>query len=215
MWRDEAGLTLQKLGERAGVSASTIHKIENLQTVPTIAVLLKVSNGLNRRPAELLEDVDGDQYAAVMRKDDRPRISVSPHVKLEHLVAMIPHSEIDVWRGWLAPGRGAGRPGTDPWKFRGEWVLFVEEGCLEAEIAGEKYTLEVGDSIHFDTDHPHRLLAARDAPARVIVIAHMKEQRHLRDELVARAVPWTDGDLDVAPESESEPVAPTVGTAAS
>ena len=51
-WRDAAGLTLQKLGDRAGVSASTIHKIENLQTIPTIAVLLKIANGLNRRPSE-------------------------------------------------------------------------------------------------------------------------------------------------------------------
>jgi transcriptional regulator with XRE-family HTH domain len=36
------------------VSASTIHKIENLQTVPTIAVLLKVAHGLGRKSSELL-----------------------------------------------------------------------------------------------------------------------------------------------------------------
>jgi len=29
-WRNESGLTLQQLGDRSGVSASTIHKIENL-----------------------------------------------------------------------------------------------------------------------------------------------------------------------------------------
>ena len=31
-WRDEAGLTLQQLGDRACVSASTIHKIATATT---------------------------------------------------------------------------------------------------------------------------------------------------------------------------------------
>jgi len=83
-------------------------------------------------------------------------------------------------------------------------VLFVEEGAIEADIAGEKYLLEVGDSIHFDTDHPHRLLAAHDAPARVIVIAHMKEQQHLRDELVA-GIQWDSSEAKTCKTSDDGP----------
>ena len=57
-WRNEARLTLQQLGDRSGVSASTIYKIENLQTVPTIAVLLKLARGLGHKPSEPRAEVE-------------------------------------------------------------------------------------------------------------------------------------------------------------
>ena len=72
-WRNEARLTLQQLGDRSGVSASTIHKIENLQTVPTIAVLLKLARGLGHKPSEPRAEGEVGDRAAVLRRDERPR----------------------------------------------------------------------------------------------------------------------------------------------
>lgn len=197
-WRDEAGLTLQKLGDRAGVSASTIHKIENLQTVPTIAVLLKVSNGLNRRPSELLEEVDGGNHVAILKHADRQNLTMSPYTKMEHLIAMIPRSQLDVWRVRIEAGRGVGRPGTDPWKFRGEFVILVEEGCIEAEIGGESYVAEAGDSMHFDASFSHRWIAGRGQPAKVI--AFSLSPKNLHDDLMSRASAVTESEKEDDPE---------------
>jgi transcriptional regulator with XRE-family HTH domain len=54
--RAQEGLTLQKLAARSGVAASTIHKIEAQQMVPTVSVLFKIAKGLDRRPEELIRD---------------------------------------------------------------------------------------------------------------------------------------------------------------
>ena len=54
--RAQDGLTLQQLATRSGVAASTIHKVESQQMVPTVSVLLKIARGLGRRPAELIRD---------------------------------------------------------------------------------------------------------------------------------------------------------------
>lgn len=54
--RARDGLTLQQLAIRCGVAASTIHKIEAQQMVPTVSVLLKIARGLGRRPEELVRD---------------------------------------------------------------------------------------------------------------------------------------------------------------
>jgi transcriptional regulator with XRE-family HTH domain len=54
--RARDGLTLQQLATRCGVAASTIHKIEAQQMVPTVSVLLKIARGLGRRPEELVRD---------------------------------------------------------------------------------------------------------------------------------------------------------------
>jgi transcriptional regulator with XRE-family HTH domain len=187
-WRDEAGLTLQKLGDRSGVSASTIHKIENLQTVPTISVLLKVANGLNRRPSELLEDIETEKQVAILRSQDRHRLSITEHVELEHLIGMIPRNRLDAWRIHLGAGRGAGMPGTDAWNFYGELMIFVEEGCIEVELGGESYVIEAGDSIHFDSSTPHSWVAGRGKPARVTAIAMIPEHLHADARSRAAAV---------------------------
>lgn len=54
--RNGDGLTLQQLAARSHVAASTIHKIEAQQMIPTISVLLKIAKGLERRPKELIRD---------------------------------------------------------------------------------------------------------------------------------------------------------------
>lgn len=170
-WRDEAGLTLQQLGDRSGVSASTIHKIENMQTVPTIAVLLKVAHGLNRRPSELLAEVDVGRQVAVMRRDDRQTLSTKDRGAIEHLVGTIPRNRLDVWRLRCEAGVGAGAGDAEPWQFHGEIVLIVEEGVIEAEIGGELYEVGPGDSIHFDASLPHRWIAGGEKPAQAVILA--------------------------------------------
>lgn len=183
-WRDEAGLTLQQLGDRSGVSASTIHKIENLQTVPTIAVLLKVAHGLSRRPSELLAEVDVGRQVAVMRRDDRQTLTVKDKGAIEHLVGMIPRNKLDVWRVRVDPGVGAGMEGTEPWQFHGEIVILVEEGVIQAEIGGELFEIGPGDSIHFDPSLPHRWVAGGEKTAQAVVLATIPER--LQGDLMER-----------------------------
>lgn len=175
-WRDEAGLTLQQLGDRSGVSASTIHKIENLQTVPTIAVLLKVAHGLSRRPSELLAEVDVGKQVAVLRRDERQHLAIKDRGELEHLVGAIPRNRLDVWRIRMQPGVGAGMAGTDPWQFHGEMVILVEEGCVTAEVGGESFSVYAGDSLHFDSSLPHRWTAGEEKPAMCVVLAMIPER---------------------------------------
>ena len=189
-WRDEAGLTLQQLGDRSGVSASTIHKIENLQTVPTIAVLLKVAHGLNRRPSELLAEVDVGRQVAVMRRDDRQTLAVSEKGAIEHLIGTIPRNKLDVWRVRIEPGVGAGMEGFEPWQFHGEMVLLVEEGLVRADIGGEPFEVGPGDSIHFDPSIPHRWVAAGEKAAQAVVVAIIPER--LQGELIDRIAGATD-----------------------
>lgn len=183
-WRDDAGLTLQQLGDRSGVSASTIHKIENLQTVPTIAVLLKVANGLSRRPSELLAEVDVGRQVAVMRRDDRQSLTVKDRGAIEHLVGMIPRNKLDVWRVRVEPGVGAGMAGSEPWQFHGEVVILVEEGIVEVEVGGEAFFVGPGDSIHFDPSLPHRWVASGEKPAQAVVLATIPER--LQGDLMQR-----------------------------
>lgn len=173
-WRGEAGLTLQQLGDQAGVSASTIHKIENHQTIPTITVLLKLVHALNRRPSELLSAVEGGQQVTLLRVHERADLQLSRWMRLEHLIAVIPHSRLDVWRCHLEPSPDAGSQGG-AWQRQGELILIVEEGRVEVEVAGEVSSMVTGDSIHFDSSVSHRWSAGDGQGATLMICALLPE----------------------------------------
>ncbi len=67
-------------------------------------MLLKIANGLNRRPSELLSEVDADKQIAVLRRDDRQCLMMNRETEMEHLVGMIPRNRLDVWRVRLETG---------------------------------------------------------------------------------------------------------------
>ncbi|MCP5039488.1 MAG: helix-turn-helix domain-containing protein, partial [bacterium] len=103
-WRDEAEYTLQELADRSGVAASTVHKIEKNQTVPTISVLLKICAALKRRPDELLAEEVPEIAATVQRKEERPVVGSEERSAIEQLTNGIANSTIDVWRVAHKPG---------------------------------------------------------------------------------------------------------------
>lgn len=180
-WRTEARLTLQQLAELAGVSASTIHKIENHQTVPTIVVLMKIADGLNRPPSELLEGLAASDYFSVVRGSERNLVSLNKSTSLEQLVGPIPGGMLEVWRACIEPVVDTGKEvaaseGRLERKFTGEMVILVEDGCVEVAFGDEVYSLGIGDSIHFDTSLPHRWGAGGDKPAQAMLLANAPER---------------------------------------
>ena len=165
-WRLDAGLTLQDVSESAGVSASTVHKIENLQTVPTIAVLLKVAHGLGRKPHELFEDADaGEPQVALIRLGGREVLSTQEGTDLERVVGSIQAAHIDLWRVTHGPGCGVRvRPDAEPLSYNGEVVILVEAGRLDVKVGEMQYDLGPGDTLHFKTTLPHSWKNQTDEP---------------------------------------------------
>jgi len=153
-FRTDEGLTLQDLGERAGVSASTIHKIENGQTVPTISVLLKVANGLRRPPAELFEGAETRAAVRHVRASEATPFGVQQGSRVDRITGGIPRARIDLWRVLHDPGIGVGQ--EHPLSYEGELVILVERGTLEVEVEGQRFELCPGDTLHFETSLPHR-----------------------------------------------------------
>jgi transcriptional regulator with XRE-family HTH domain len=156
-WRLDAGLTLQAVSERSGVSASTVHKIENLQTVPTISVLLKVAHGLGRQPHELFGHGDvTPRLAAVVRAEDRDELSTGPGALLERVTGAIDQEDLNVWRVTHPPGCGSRAESDSPaLSYHGEVVILVEVGRLHVTVGEEEFDLGPGDTLHFKTKAPH------------------------------------------------------------
>jgi transcriptional regulator with XRE-family HTH domain len=181
-WRSEASLSLQQLANRSGVSPSTIHKIEHHQTVPTIAVVLKLAAGLGRHATELFDEEDGTSSTIHIRAGDRVGL-ITPHgARVEALSADLDTTEIGLWRMVQPPGFSFGNHASG--KVAGELILFLEEGHLDVTIGERSYSLDAGDSLHFEASSAYEWKNSSDRPVSILLTGNLAGG--LRPSLVAQ-----------------------------
>jgi transcriptional regulator with XRE-family HTH domain len=146
--RESRGLSQQQIAKLAGVPRATWTHLESGAANPTLAVLIKVANGLQVRLDELL--AAPRQPARLMRADElttRNRGNVA-------IRKLLPESlpGLDLERMLLPPGgRMAGVPHTPGTRE----YLACERGTVALTVAGETYTLSEGDVLSFRGDQRH------------------------------------------------------------
>jgi len=186
-WRSESGLTLQQLAERSGVAASTIHKIEVRKTIPTVSVLFKISQGLDRPITEFLDE-DPEPAARLQRRQD-----TVTEIDRGVLAAPIGDPERDArgWRVQLAPERGA-----VVLRAEGDVQIVCEEGTLDLERRGTQWRLEAGDVLSLRAPAPFRVEASCEKTCRFLLMGRVPASaRGLLDREAARSRPNHDGPL--------------------
>lgn len=150
-WRMDAGLSLQEVANRSGVSPSTIHKIEHRHTVPTIAVVLRLVDGLGRQASDLFDDTAREHAATLVRRSERMESKGQGGAYLQTLAGERDFRSMGIWR--MVQPAGTQVQCEPPRSDHGEIIVFVEEGQLLIDVDGLEYTLEAGDSLHFDSPY--------------------------------------------------------------
>jgi len=130
-------LTLQKLASLSGVAASTIHKVESQQMVPTISVFLKIAKGLGRRPDELICDRHTSSEETV-------HASTAESSEVEPGPA---EPNVGVWHIDLAASESLPSLDLEP-KQRA--IVLVERGQIHLLAGARRVVMESGDCIAFD-----------------------------------------------------------------
>lgn len=152
--RQEQNLSLQQLAVKSEVSAAAIHKIERNDMVPTITTLLKIATALGRTVTYFVEN---DEYqpepVAFTAAGDRPAV-FTPHdgLTLEGVSGPYAPFRSAAAVATVVPGAHSG---DRPLLHAGEELIVVQEGTLTFDIAGTRYPVGPGDSLHFIGDQPH------------------------------------------------------------
>jgi transcriptional regulator with XRE-family HTH domain len=168
--RQEQRLSLQQLAVRAEVSAAAIHKIERNGMVPTITTLLKISAALERPVSYFTEIDDGQRELAMLTPAAQRRGVFTPHEGL-HLAGI--SGSYAQFRGAAAvavidPGADSG---TKPLSHPGEELVLVTDGVLVFDVAGARFELGPGDSLHFIGTQPHHWTNEASTPASAVWFA--------------------------------------------
>ena len=156
--RLEAGLTLAALAERAGFGKAYLSRIENGKKVPPIGTLSRLADVLGIEAASLLADNTRPPVwsgvSVVKRSDKRPTVMGGSAFGYDYFALT------DATNGRaLQPYLFNFPDKVDKFVFfehEGEELMYVLTGRVEWQVGMDKFILEPGDTIHFDSRMPHR-----------------------------------------------------------
>jgi transcriptional regulator with XRE-family HTH domain len=166
-------LTLQDVANETGFSTALISQIENNNISPPIATLSKIAHFLDVRISHFFDESEEETPFEVLRSAERvviPRVvsqdgsthgyfyeSLSVHKKNKKMDPFLLTLNEKVTN-------------TDTYSHNGEEFLFVMQGTAELLLDDQRIILNEGDSVYFDANLRHRLLAATDDEVKVLVV---------------------------------------------
>ncbi len=159
--RLEAGLTLDELAQRSGVSRAMLSEVERGRKSPTIRVVCQIAAGLECTVSDLLDEPPATNVT-VLRRQERSRfIDTASGVERHVLSTTLGSRSLEVVWYVIPAGRETGefpphRPGVVE-------LVTVVAGKLELRLGGERFVLEEGDSASYSADviHQYRALSRR------------------------------------------------------
>lgn len=172
-------LSLRELARRLGVSASLISQVETGKSKPSVSTLYLIVTELGISLDQLLaragQATDGPAGGVphrpgtcpVQRGDRRQVIELDSGVCWERLTAG-PDPEVDFLYCTYDVGGASGRDGT-LMRHPGKEYGLVVHGRLAVTIGFDRYELDAGDSVSFDSTVPHLYQNAGDVPVQLVV----------------------------------------------
>lgn len=153
--RTAEGLTLQQLASRSGVAASTIHKVEAQQMVPTVCVLLKIAKGLGCRPERLVRDrFDDDKTEHGLAAASLSPAQTTPSSNISPLAA-----------GPKCPAGGRVKPDVGVWQLDlsadnlfppldldplQRAIVLVQRGEVDLQAGDLRVQMDAGDCVEIE-----------------------------------------------------------------
>jgi transcriptional regulator with XRE-family HTH domain len=144
-----AGIRMRELAEKVGCTEGMISKIENGRVVPSLPMLQRLVEALDRDMTSFFGS-DPHSPGIIQRARQRPVATTDPirkgrGVKYERLV---PFGAGNLLEGNIHVIEADGSK-HDPITHQGETVGYVIQGHLELTIEGTQYVLNTGDSFFF------------------------------------------------------------------
>ena len=161
--RVQLGLTLQQLGEKAGLSPAFISLVERNKASPSLVSLVNLARALDVKASAFMEIPAGEAH--VRRRSDPQHIEVDSPVEYNQLSACMRFQQMDAIFMRIPPGH------VFPDDQReGEDFLYVIKGELYCELGDEKVTLAEGDSMHFNARTVHNASNLTDSEVELLYV---------------------------------------------
>jgi transcriptional regulator with XRE-family HTH domain len=159
--REARGISQRELARRLGVSPSLISQVESGQSRPSVSTLYGVVNELGVSLDQLFGSSAADDGDQLLHPGDRDVIQLDSGVVWERLAE---HDETVDFLHVVYEVGGSSSPDERLMRHAGREYGYVVSGRLGVQIGRQRHELGPGDTIAFDSTHPHRLWNLGDEP---------------------------------------------------
>lgn len=173
-FREERGLTIEELAEKAGLATDQLRAIEEEGVDPALGLLVKVARVLGHRLGTFIDDeLTVDPH--IVRKADREACQAGD----------CKHSGAN--QDYFPLGRGKADRHMEPFvitlnpeegepvksSHEGEEFIYVFSGEVKLVYGTKDYTLSEGDTMYYNSVVPHWIGCSGDAPATILAVVHV------------------------------------------
>lgn len=163
--RTARGLSLKDLAARSGLTQSFLSQVERDLTSPSVASLRKVAQAFGVPLAALFQGPAAPSDRVVRRAERRQLVHPGKQWR-DYLLTPNLKGKLQVILSVIEPGGGSG---DEPYAHDSdEECVVILHGQLDFWVGADRYLLEEGDSIVFESRIPHR--NRNPGPARTEVL---------------------------------------------
>jgi len=171
--RKEKKLTLQDVATETGFSPALISQIENNNVSPPIATLSKIARFFDVKMSHFFEEGEGATRYEIVRHNERRIVSrviskdgTKHGYTYETLSFRKKNKKMEPFM--LTVNERAQEETL--YNHEGEEFLLILSGTAEVILDKERFTLEKGDAVYFDSTVKHRLLSKDGGIVQVLAV---------------------------------------------
>ena len=142
--------TLDELAARSTVSRRLLVQIEQAESNPSLATLLKLAAALGVTLTELLSEEPDARPVAVTSGQDAMTLWSTPAGSSARL--LVSHGPLELWSWTLAPGE---RRASEPHRPGSLELLTVQTGSVALAVGHHHVEIRTGDSAWFNATQRH------------------------------------------------------------
>lgn len=171
--RQQHGLTIAEVSQRAGISRGMLSKIENGLASTSLDTLEQLANSLGVTLSRLFRDYNAPTGGAQFVKNGQGMEVVRRGTRCGHTYQLLAYDQgpQKIFEPFLIALEEQNEE-FPPFEHPGTEFIYMLEGIVEYSVAGESYVLEPGDSLTFRGELPHRPEKLIQMPIRFLAIIH-------------------------------------------
>ena len=161
--REDHGWSVEDLAETTGQTPEFIERVENEEFSPSVSFLLRLAKALNIDPSSFLRKEEKD----IIR--GQRSTAFTKRTRNYSYQTLTPGAESDHLRAFMVTIESQQTHKPVEYKHEGEEFIYVMEGELELILGGTHHHLKTGESIHFNSEIPHKLKSLSNQDTRCLV----------------------------------------------
>jgi transcriptional regulator with XRE-family HTH domain len=168
--RTRAGLSLDELGRRAGVSKGALVALEKAQGNPNFATLVRLADTLGVSVSALMEGPPEERVRVVTADTVKPLWVGEQGSEARLMLTTSGTAPVEVWRWRLQPGE---EYPSHPHQAGVVETISVTSGQMTLIADGIEHPLHAGQTATFDATVPHTYRGTGDQTCHLIMTVHL------------------------------------------